>query len=456
MSNTEEHGRAPKTLKKINKSVFFRVLCVFSVTLFFPGSAAARNKFEMGGLFETAAVLYPSAPNPADAHVIGSSHFQIWSRTAIARNFSWRARMDFRLDTHRDVDRARWFDVSQRGLRQPAGAVSEFYLDMKLGRLDLRAGTQEIRWGRADGFHPTDNLIPYDYLDTFSSQRIALPAVKADGYAGKAHFEGVWIPFYTPTRLPLLGQRWFPQLPETAAVSITPGTPPIEVNLSYTDAAGPLPARTFGNGQWGVRWNQLVPRAEFSVSYFDGFDDLPYFRSRLAGIDADPVAPKALVSLSREYYRIHVIGADFASALGPVGLRGETAYFDQTDPANRDHLLFVVGIDRSWGEWFAVIQYADLNVAGTFDSTAVFPDLGLRSTLMWRIERTIGPARSIEIKGALRLRDGDFLIQPVYNLTVSNRWQLKLGAAVFGGPRSGYLGQFRDNGSVNVLLRYMF
>jgi hypothetical protein len=363
--------------------------------------------------------------------------------------------VDFSIDTHNDVDRHRWLDVSQRGLRRPAGVISEFYLDMKLGRVDLRAGKQEIRWGRVDGFNPTDNLLPYDYLDTLSDNRLAVPALKADAYFGKTQFEADWVPFYTPTRLPLLGQRWFPGLPSSAQLPLFPESEPVDLSLTYQDAGGPLPARTLGNGQWGVRWNQLVPRAEFSLSYFDGFDDLAFFRSSILAIEPAP-RPQALISLSREYYRVRVAGADFASELGPVGIRGELGYFDQTDPANLDHLLFVVGVDRSLGDWFVVVQYAGQKVSGPVPKGPVFPDLGLRSTMLWRIERTLGPSTTFEIRGALRLLDGDFLIQPLYSVALANNWRLSVGATFFGGPEDGYLGQFRDNSHLTVQLRYTF
>jgi hypothetical protein len=363
--------------------------------------------------------------------------------------------VDFRLDTHLDVDRHRWLDLSERGLRRPAGEISEFYFDLKLGRVDLRAGKQQIRWGRADGYNPTDNLLPYDYLDTFNDERLAVPALKADAYLGKAQLEAAWAPFYTPTRLPLFGQRWFPRLPTTQTVSLAPQEPPTEVELSYRDAGGALPARTFGNGQWGIRWNQLLPRAEFSFSYFDGFDDIAFFRPSIMPVLLAP-QPQFLVSLNREYFRVRVAGADFASELGPFGIRGEMAYFDQTDPTNLDRLLFVVGLDRSWGDWFAIVQYMGQKVSGSAQNEPVFPDLGLRSTMLWRVERTLSPSRSLEVKGALRLRDGDFFIQPMYSVALANKWRLKIGATIFGGPEDGYLGQFRDNSHLIVQLRYTF
>ena len=410
----------------------------------------AQRNWEFGGFVETAGQFYARKPNPPDAFAIGAVRAQVWSRVQFSNTLTWRGAYDIRLDTHHDVDRTNWLDVSQRGLQQPAGAVTECYLEFRFGRLDLRAGNQQIRWGRADGFHPTDNLIPYDYLDTFADQRLPVTALKADVYVAGARFEAAWIPFFAPTRLPLLGQRWFPGS-AAAAGAIDPA------DIVFRDGARTLPARTFGNGQWAVRWNQIVPRAEFSFSYFDGFDDLPYFSVGEVQVPEPlPAGPIVQVPLDRRHYRTRVAGADFASELGPFGIRGETAYFDSTDPANRDHLAYVIGLDRSWGDWFAVVQYADRRVSSPVPETAVFPDLAFRTTLMFRIEKTMGPSNSFEIKGAVRLRDGDAVVQPQYSFALSGNWRLKIGAAIFAGPHDSYFGQFRDNANFTLSLRYSF
>ncbi len=421
-----------------------------------PRQALGQKSWEYGGFLQGSAQVYARKPNPPDAYAGGTAHFQLWSRAVINSRLSWRGTFDLRLDSHRDVDRRQWVDLTQRGLRQPAGAVSEFYLDMKLNHVDLRLGKQQIRWGRADGFNPTDNLIPYDYLDTFSDERLAVPALKADAYVASAHFEAAWVPFYTPTRLPLLGQRWFPHLPSTLPLPLAPGAAPADVQLTYIDRGGRYPARTFGDAQWGVRYNQNVPRAEFSLSYFDGFDDIPFFRADVTPLSSTSGPLGAQVSLSREYYRVRVVGADFASEFGPFGIRGETAYFDQTDPNNLDHMLFVIGLDKTWGDWFAIVQYAGQKINGRVQNAAIFPDLGLRSTMIFRVERTLGPSRSLEIKGALRLLDGDFFVQPLYSIALSNNWRLKLGASIFAGAKDSYLGQFRDNSRLNLQLIYTF
>ncbi len=429
------------------------VLLLFACT----APALAQKTFEVGGFFYGNGQFYSRRPNPPDTYALGTSRFQLWSSGSLGKRISWRAAYDLRIDTHNNVDRTNWLDFSERGLQQPAGSLSELYVELKLSRFDFRVGRQEIRWGRADGYNPTDNLIPYDYLDTTAEERIAVPAVKADGYFGDARLEFAWIPSFTPTRLPLMGQRWFPTLPSTAQVPLGQDATPTEVGLVYTNGNTSFPALTFGNGQWGVRWNQIVPRAEFSFSYFDGFDDIAIFSSRPLAV-RPPVdgRPQLLVALDRSFYRLRVAGADFATSIGPFGLRGEVAYYDQSGPGTPDHVLVVAGLDRSWGDWFAVVEYADLSVAGFYPYPLVFPDLALKSTVMWRVTRTMGPSQSVELSGSVGLRDGGVFVRPLYKKTLTNRWSLNLGATFLAGPSDSYIGQYRRNDSLDLQLRCAF
>ena len=430
--------------------------CAGAALLLPSDPGVAQIRWEHGGFLEAAGRFYSRRPYPSDTHASGNARFQLWSRAHLGKRLSWRGSYGLRLDTHRDVDRTRWFDAADRGLLQPAGSLRECYFDLKLEHLDLRVGRQEIRWGRADAYNPTDNLIPYDYLDTSAEERLAVPALKADAYFGRAHLEAAWIPVFTPTRLPLLGQRWFPGLPGTAPISTVPGNPPAEVALEYQNGSRLFPPLTFGNGQWGVRWNQAVPRAEFSFSYFDGYDDIAFLRASPSLIREESLIPRMVISLDRSYYRVRIAGADFATAVGPFGLRGEVAFYDQEDPLNQDHVLAVIGVDRSWGDWLTIVEYAELAVSGEYIYPATFPDLALRSTLMWRIERTLGPSQSVKISGAAGLRDGGVFIRPLYGRALTNNWRLEAGLSVFAGPADSYLGQFAQNDSLSLQLRYTF
>ncbi|MBI4483834.1 MAG: hypothetical protein HY652_13225 [Acidobacteria bacterium] len=120
----------------------------------------------------------------------------------------------------------------------------------------------------ADGWNPTDNLVPFDYLHIYDEECIPVPVVRADYAWRRSTLQAIWLPVFTPTRLPLLGQCWFPKLPSEATV---PTGPPVPVAVRFRQGPRLLPARTFENSQWAIRWDQLVRGFECSVSYFDGF-----------------------------------------------------------------------------------------------------------------------------------------------------------------------------------------
>jgi hypothetical protein len=421
-----------------------------------PCGALAETTLEYGGFLESRAEIYPQRPKPADTHALAVWQAQLWGQGSLHERLSWRTSADFRLDTHDTVDRDRWFDLDQRGFQQPAGSLRELYVTAKLGAVDVRLGKQEIRWGRADGFNPTDNLMPYDYLNIVAEERIPVPAVKVDAYIRDTRLEAAWIPWFTPTRLPLLNQRWFPRLPMSTQLPLGPTGALVDVDLTFQDGHVDFPARTFSNGQWGFRWNQVVSGGEFSLSYFDGFDDLPVFQPATSLLPSMEPRPQVLVTLNREYHRLRVFGADFASALGAFGVRGELAYFDQTGPVNRDRLVFIVGLDRTWGDWFAIVQYTDQIPARNFQNALIFPDQGLRSSILYRIERTLSASQSVELRGVIGVRDGGFLVQVGHSVALSDAWKLKVGIMLLGGPRSSYLGQYRDNNYLNFQLRYSF
>jgi hypothetical protein len=303
--------------------------------------------------------------------------------------------------------------------------------------------------------NPTDNVNPYDYSYPFSPKRMGVPALRAQADFGHTGLEGVWVPFFTPARLPILGKRWYPTLPPTALAPLGPSGQEIAVDVTYREGTRTFPARTLANGQWGLRWNQIVRGGEFSLSYLDTFNDTG-FLSTTAHVETATPAPRLAVALDRRYFRMRVVGADFASELGPVGVRGEMAFVDETDPGDLDRFVYVVGLDRRWKDWFVIAQYADRIGGHQAAGIPVFPNLGLRATVLSRIERTIDPSQSVELKLALGLRDRDRLMQLSYNLSISDTWRLTLGGALFGGSRTGFLGQYRGNDALTVQLRRSF
>ena len=229
-------------------------------------------------------------------------------------------------------------DYWDRGIKRPRLSVRRLTATVTRGRFTLDAGKQFIRWGKTDIVTPTDRFAPRDFLNVIDSEFLGVTAVRAVALAGGETFEGVWVPRFTPSRTPLLDQRWS-GLPSPTFIAVVDG-----------GAVMPL------GSQLGVRWSHVGNGVEFSLSYFDGFNHLPVIESGFVP------APPAVV-ITRVYAGIRTPGADLALPTPWFTLKAEAAYFNASSRtpesvAVDDYVLYVVQLERQSGEWVFVGGYA--------------------------------------------------------------------------------------------------
>ena len=247
------------------------------------------------------------------------------------------------------------YGLQADGLQTTAVDLREAYVNAYLGPLDLRIGQQIIVWGRADALNPTNNLTPLDFRIHSPIEddiRIGNAGVRAFLRFAPFRLEGVWMPLYLPTELPVV------QLPQ------------------YVSYGAPLfPSLNLKDGTEAVRLHLELPAIEMSVSYLHGFALLPGLSVSPNGItltaaadgtpnaNVPPVPPSILVS--RTAYEQQVLGFDFSTSLGEVAtLRGEAAYrrpYNWAVPV--DHhiaypdLQYTVGADHTFGSLSIIVQY---------------------------------------------------------------------------------------------------
>src|SRR4029079_8763505 len=147
-------------------------------------------------------------------------------------------------------------------------------------------GKQFIRWGKADIVTPTDRFAPRDFLNVIDTEFLAVAGARGVFQRGAESFDAVWVPFLTPSRTPLLDQRW------TAV-------PAAGAALTLVDAGSPVPK----GSQYGLRWGHMAPGYEMSLSFFDGFNHLPNVRVR-------PGSEPLQVAITKEYPRLRSYGMD--------------------------------------------------------------------------------------------------------------------------------------------------
>ncbi|HTB58676.1 MAG TPA: DUF1302 family protein [Polyangia bacterium] len=245
------------------------------------------------------------------------------------------------------------YGLQADGVQATVVDLREAYVNAYLGPLDLRIGQQIIVWGRADALNPTNNLTPLDFrIHSPIEDDIRVGNAGARAFLRFAPFrlEGVWMPLYLPTELPVV------QLPQ------------------YVSYGAPLfPSFNLKDGTEAVRLHLEVPAIEMSVSYLHGYAPLPGLTltglTLTATTDAagnfTPGATPPSILVSRTAYEQQVLGFDFSTSLGEVAtLRGEAAYrrpYNWAVPVDRHiaypDLQYTIGADHTFGSLSVIVQY---------------------------------------------------------------------------------------------------
>jgi hypothetical protein len=213
--------------------------------------------------------------------------------------------------------------------------LREAYLDIFLGKVDLRIGKQISPWGRADGLNPTDNLTPSDYFvrsPDHDDMRLGNYRIRAQYNPMEwLKIEADVIPWYTPS------QYRFDQVDMPAFVTINPPLNP-GFQLDKSSVAGKI--------------DLIFTGIEGSVSWFKGYDPLPVLKP--GSLPAPPFTDFKL-ELLQIPFRQQTFGADFATVILGTGLRGEFAWKipeqgDSIDPfIPNSEIQWVISIDRELG-----------------------------------------------------------------------------------------------------------
>ncbi len=195
--------------------------------------------------------------------------------------------------------------------------LSEAYLDLysfPSKSVDIRLGRQMINWGTADGINPTGNICPDDLemLLDFGNH-LGVDAIKGTYYASSATFECVYVPTFTPARLPPSEYAGALVSAFSSGIDLPPG-----VSLEGFTQQSEVPDNDLReSSQFAMKLATFARGFDLSLSYYYGRDDLP-----LPG--SISLQDSVIILI---YPRLQVIGADFAGSIGSVGFWGEGGLF---------------------------------------------------------------------------------------------------------------------------------
>ena len=377
------------------------------------------------GFVEGRTTLYPQTAVNDSAHAVGEVQVRYESFYRPRKDLQIAAALDLRTDTHRQTERDWRFDWKDRERQRPLLSLRRLSAQYHRGNFSLEAGKQFIRWGRTDIVNPTDRFAPRDYLTVVDNEFLGINAVRGTYERGSNTVDVVWSPGLTPSRIPLLTQRWF--VPP-------PGIPAFAIQRDIPEGS-----------QAGFRWSH-VGLVEFAAAYYSGFSHVPSY---------EPVPGKLAV---HEFYpEQRMFGGDVGVPLRWLSIKAEAGYFTSPDPRSDERVLYVVQLERQAGEWFFVGGYGGDAVtdrgtrSGDFD-----PDRGMTRTLLARAGYTIDANRSIAFETAVRDNGDGSWAKSEYSQGVGQHWRLTAGLSLIRGKPSDFLGQYRRNSHGLIAVKYSF
>jgi hypothetical protein len=409
-------------------------ICAFVSVVSFVVSVcpATAQTVTQRGFVDAAAVLFPQRTTNDTTRLVGDllAREELFFKPNTWVQFA--AGFDARANSHDQVERSWRLDVRDRGTLRPALSARRLSATLTHGPLTIDVGKQFIRWGKADVVTPTDHFAPRDFLSVIDNEFLAVAGARASLQWGSESIDGVWVPFFTPSRTPLLTQRW------TAV-------PAGAESVTLFDASGALPE----GSQSGVRWGHVTGRYEFSLSYFDGFNHLP-------NISVTPGPSPFVAGIIRTYPDLRSAGFDFAVPTRWLTLKAEAAYSMSSTPNSDNYVLYVVQLERQTGEWMFVGGYAGEVVTERRALLTFAPDRGLTRSIVGRAAYTIDANRSTAVETAIRQNGHGAYVKGEYSQARGQHWRATATGTLIRGQADDFLGQYRRNSHVTFSIRYSF
>jgi hypothetical protein len=384
--------------------------------------------FTQRGFFETDFTAYPQAAPNDSGQAIDQTLFRYEAFYKLNSHWSFAGGIDARADTHQQTDRAWELSWEDRQLRRPSFEVRELNATYSKHKLTVVLGKQFIRWGKADLLNPTDRFAPRDYLNVVDNDFLGVTAARVT-YGGPSNsIDLVWSPLLTPSRITLVNQRWT--------------VPPPGVTLAADAPVFP------GGSQWGGRFNHIGKAAEYSLSFYQGHNNLPLFNFELQ--------PSSVVDLQPHYPQMRMYGGDAAIPLEGFTLKAEAAYFTSTTKTEDEYGLFVTQVERQAGEWFFIGGYAGQVVTEHRSILDFAPDRGLTRAFLGHAGYTIDTNRSVALETAIRQNGQGMWVKLEYSQAFAEHWRITTGFTLIRGAASDFLGQYHRNSHASLALRYSF
>ena len=392
----------------------------------------AAQSFTQRGFLDLRNTLYPQTAPGDHGRVVSEALLRWEASWQLPGSLKLHGAFDARADTHRQVERQPRVEYLDRRPMRPAFSIRRASLAWHRGKFTIEAGKQFIRWGKADILNPTDRFAPRDYLSVTDNEFLAVTAARLTWESGGDTIDAAVTPLFTPSRTPLLDQRWVVLPPELRSVPLT-------------DSGARIP----GRAQCGVRWNHIGSGYEFSAVLFDGFHHLPLFDDNLN-------FTTRRIDFFRTYPRLRLYGGDFALPTRWFTIKTEAGWFSSSTRTADEYALYVIQLERTQGEWVFAGGYSGEAVTQSRNPLGFAPDRGLARAFLGRASYTIDARRSLAFEAAVRQTGEGVWLKSEYSHQLGQHWRDTAAFTLIRGATGDFLGQYRRNTHALLALRYSF
>jgi len=329
--------------------------------------------------------------------------------------------------------------------------LRQSYMDIYLDSTDIRIGKQQIVWGKADGVFITDVVSPKDLseflLPDFEEIRLGIQALKVDYYVGDNTIEFVWVPAFTPTKMPAEDSIWYVR-PDFLI------TPTFDYSKKEVSS-------NFNNSEAFLKFSAITSAIDFEIMAGYMWDDDPTMHVNKS---IDATTDQLSLTVTPEHHRLKLGGGSFSTTIGGFVVRGEAAYyfgkyFRSEDPAltdgvvEKDYVHFLLGMDYTIWNIKMSLQLIEQKIQG-YDEQIVNDEN--EDTVTFLISSDfLRETLRLELFSYIGMNDNGCLIRPKISYDLIDGFQILVGFNIFNGEE-GNFGQYDDNDMIYSKIKYSF
>ncbi len=354
-----------------------------------------------------------------------------------------------------------WMNFRDSNFRDPYFSFNQGYLRYRAESFDVTAGKQIYSWGTADGYNPTDYLLnPWDYQDIPDREKLGVFSISANySPLPDTSFQFIVIPLFTPSRIPMVDNRWLGVGEAAVGFFKSLGAGPLAKQLArfvvlpaidfIIKDGRKLPPSRFENTEVAFRAKtSAISGWDLSLSYFDGYDNLPVVTVQgpiciVRGICVGP--PKTV------FPRVRAPGFDFSTTFGKLEVHGEAVAKFYDAGLTTDRMPVVIGGRYVWDQSdvgglgleqiLLVLEYGhDIDLHKR--DNPLTRDLSffvrpIQSTIISRLGFKIDDANEFTLSGAFNFYGPNSgYVQPKYTHKITDNLKAEVGFDVFWGDFS--------------------